>query len=174
MDLERITAERRRMTTFPAADPYQEKGGYVTVPFELERGAKEAEGSILRYVDAAPFVPADPVQRERRCEEILSIQAMGLKKRLEHTGCKNAVIGLSGGLDSTLALLVTVRAFDLLNLPREQIHCITMPCFGTTDRTYTNACVMAKKVGASLKEINIRKSVTSHFEDIGQDVNAMM
>ena len=88
MDLERITAERRRMTTFPAADPYQEKGGYVTVPFELERGAKEAEGSILRYVDAAPFVPADPVQRERRCEEILSIQAMGLKKRLEHTGCK--------------------------------------------------------------------------------------
>ena len=79
MDLERITAERRRMTTFPAADPYQEKGGYVTVPFELERGAKEAEGSILRYVDAAPFVPADPVQRERRCEEILSIQAMGLK-----------------------------------------------------------------------------------------------
>ena len=171
MDLERITAERRRMTTFPAADPYQEKGGYVTVPFELEWGVKEAEGSILRYVDAAPFVPADPVQRERRCEEILSIQAMGLKKRLEHTGCKNAVIGLSGGLDSTLALLVTVRAFDLLNLPREQIHCITMPCFGTTDRTYTNACVMAKKVGASLKEINIRKSVTSHFEDIGQDVN---
>ena len=80
------------MTTFPAADPYQEKGGYVTVPFELERGAKEAEGSILRYVDAAPFVPCGVLStRERRCEEILSIQAMGLKKRLEHTGCKNAV-----------------------------------------------------------------------------------
>ena len=90
-------------------------------------------------------MPHDAGQRERRCEEILSIQAMGLKKRLAHTNCKHAVIGLSGGLDSTLALLVTVRAFDMLQIPRENIHCITMPCFGTTDRTYTNACTMAKK-----------------------------
>ena len=87
MDLERITAERRRMTTFPAADPYQEKGGYVTVPFELEWGVKEAEGSILRY-GCGSLCACGSCSRERRCEEILSIQAMGLKKRLEHTGCK--------------------------------------------------------------------------------------
>ncbi len=120
-------------------------------------------------IDPAPFVPNDPAQRSRRCEEILSIQAMGLKKRLEHTGCRNAVLGLSGGLDSTLALLVTVRAFDMLEIPRERICCVTMPCFGTTDRTYTNACAMARQVGASLREVNIRRSVSCHFEDIGQD-----
>ena len=120
-------------------------------------------------IDPAPFVPKDPAQRSRRCEEILSIQAMGLKKRLEHTGCRNAVLGLSGGLDSTLALLVTVRAFDMLEIPRERICCVTMPCFGTTDRTYTNACAMARQVGASLREVNIRRSVSCHFEDIGQD-----
>ena len=95
---------------------------------------------------------------------------MGLKKRLAHTNCKHAVIGLSGGLDSTLALLVTVRAFDMLQIPRENIHCITMPCFGTTDRTYTNACTMAKKTGASLTEINIRDAVTGHFKDINHDI----
>ena len=100
---------------------------------------------MLRYVDPAPFVPRDERQRNRRCEEILSIQAMGLKKRLEHTGCHEAVIGLSGGLDSTLALLVTVRAFDSLRIPRSGIHCITMPCFGTTDRTYNNACDPGRK-----------------------------
>ena len=171
MDLERITAERRRMTTFPTAGEAKEAGGYVTVNFELERGLKEESRPVLRYIDPAPFVPGDPAQRDRRCEEILSIQAMGLKKRLEHTGCKQAVIGLSGGLDSSLALLVTVRAFDLLKIPRANIHCITMPCFGTTDRTYSNACAMAEKVGATLREINIRQSVTSHFADIGHDIN---
>ena len=96
---------------------------------------------------------------------------MGLKKRLEHTGCHEAVIGLSGGLDSTLALLVTVRAFDSLRIPRSGIHCITMPCFGTTDRTYNNACTLAGKVGAKLREINIREAVTRHFEDIGHDMD---
>ena len=126
---------------------------------------------MLRYVDPTPFVPRDERQRNRRCEEILSIQAMGLKKRLEHTGCHEAVIGLSGGLDSTLALLVTVRAFDSLRIPRSGIHCITMPCFGTTDRTYNNACTLAGKVGAKLREINIREAVTRHFEDIGHDMD---
>ena len=118
-----------------------------------------------------PFVPTDEGQRNRRCEEILSIQAMGLKKRLAHTGCSHAVIGISGGLDSTLALLVTVRAFDMLNIPRHQIHAVTMPCFGTTDRTYQNACLMTKKVGAELTEIDIREAVTVHFRDIGHDIS---
>ena len=168
LDLQRLDGERRRMTTFPAPEAAREAGGYVTVEFTLEE--KRAE-KLLRFIDPAPFVPHDQGQRNRRCEEILSIQAMGLKKRLEHTGCKDAVIGLSGGLDSTLALLVTVRAFDMLKLPRNRIHCITMPCFGTTDRTYTNACTMAKKVGAQLREINIKAAVSQHFSDIGHDMD---
>ena len=91
-----------------------------------------------------PFVPSDRTEREKRCEEILSIQSYGLKKRFAHTGLKKAVVGVSGGLDSTLALLVTVRAFDMLGLPRENMIAVTMPCFGTTDRTYENACNMAR------------------------------
>ena len=177
LDLGRIISERRRMTTF--RDEENRSASYETVYFELntEDSAKkdsnkagQKRDELLRYIDPAPFVPHDAGQRERRCEEILSIQAMGLKKRLAHTNCKHAVIGLSGGLDSTLALLVTVRAFDMLQIPRENIHCITMPCFGTTDRTYTNACTMAKKTGASLTEINIRDAVTGHFKDINHDI----
>ena len=94
---------------------------------------------------------------------------MGLKKRLKHTGCRSAVIGISGGLDSTLALLVTVRAFDLLGLARDKIICVTMPCFGTTDRTYHNACYLTKKLGASLLEVDIKDAVANHFRDIGHD-----
>ena len=177
MDLGRIISERRRMTTFK--DEENKASSYETVYFELNteditkkdsKKAGQKNDEILRYIDPAPFVPHDAGQRERRCEEILSIQAMGLKKRLAHTNCKHAVIGLSGGLDSTLALLVTIRAFDMLRIPRENIHCITMPCFGTTDRTYTNACTMAKKTGASLTEINIRDAVTGHFKDIAHDM----
>ena len=114
-------------------------------------------------------MPQDEESRNRRCEEILSIQAMGLKKRLKHTGCRSAVIGISGGLDSTLALLVTVRAFDLLGLARDKIICVTMPCFGTTDRTYHNACYLTKKLGASLLEVDIKDAVANHFRDIGHD-----
>ena len=110
------------------------------------------------------------VERNRRCEDILSIQAFGLKKRYEHIGCKTAVLGISGGLDSTLALLVTVRTFDLLGLPRSGIIAVTMPCFGTTDRTYENACLLAKTLGTTLREVDIRESVTRHFTDIGQDM----
>ena len=94
----------------------------------------------------------------------------GTEKRLAHTNCKHAVIGLSGGLDSTLALLCNGPCFDMPQIPRENIHCITMPCFGTTDRTYTNACTHGKKTGASLTEINIRDAVTGHFKDIGHDI----
>ncbi len=163
LDLERLASERRRLTTFPSAQSGSED--YVTVSFSL----RMEELSLNRFIDPAPFVPQDQGERNKRCEEILSIQAMGLKKRMEHTGSSHAVIGLSGGLDSTLALLVTARTFDLLGLPRDQIHAVTMPCFGTTDRTYHNACTMARKLGASLKEVNIRGSVLSHFNDIGQD-----
>ena len=109
-------------------------------------------------------------EREKRCDEILTIQAMGLKKRLEHTHSQSAVIGISGGLDSTLALLVTARAFDFLGMPREKITAVTMPCFGTTDRTYRNACDLTKKLGATLREVDIREAVTIHFRDIGHDM----
>ena len=99
------------------------------------------------------------------------MQAVGLAGRLKHIGCKNVVIGLSGGLDSTLALIVAVHAFDRLNLDRAGIHAITMPCFGTTERTYKNACSLADAYGVTLEEINIAKSVTQHFTDIGQDTD---
>ena len=163
MDMERLNNERRRLSTYPVLNT----GSYVTVGFHIT----EEEYDLERPIDPMPFVPTDEGQRNRRCEEILSIQAMGLKKRLAHTGCSHAVIGISGGLDSTLALLVTVRAFDMLNIPRHQIHAVTMPCFGTTDRTYQNACLMTKKVGAELTEIDIREAVTVHFRDIGHDIS---
>ena len=138
--------------------------------FSLKPSAlNKTELTLKRYVDPAPFVPSNEKERTARCEEILTIQAMGLKKRLAHTGAKSAVVGISGGLDSTLALLVTARAFDMLGIPRENILSVTMPCFGTTDRTYNNAVTLTKKLGATLKEVNIRKAVSTHFEDIGHD-----
>ena len=161
MDLERLIHERRRMTTFPSS----ERENYVTVPFSIN----QVELDLKRWIDPRPFVPDNAAERNRRCEEILSIQAMGLKKRLAHTGIKDVVIGISGGLDSTLALLVTARAFDMLNIKRNRIHAITMPCFGTTDRTYQNACLLTKKLHAELTEINIKEAVSIHFRDIGHD-----
>ena len=161
LDVSRLKAERRRMTTFEMADG----ADYVRIPFSLPLRDLELE----RFIDPAPFVPSRQEDRRKRCEEIFTIQAMGLKKRLEHTGCKSAVIGISGGLDSTLALLVTSRAFSLLGLSPSLITAVTMPCFGTTDRTYTNACTLTKKLGASLKEVDIKEAVTLHFRDIEQD-----
>ena len=162
LDVDRLVSERRRMTTYPA----QKDSGYRRVSFSL----RMEETALTRFVDPQPFVPSDKRNRELRCDEILNIQAMGLKKRLEHTHCRSAVIGISGGLDSTLALLVTVRAFDMLGLPREQILSVTMPCFGTTDRTYQNACQLTRCLGATLKEVDIKEAVTIHFRDIGQDM----
>nr|WP_024836335.1 NAD(+) synthase [Clostridium sp. 12(A)] len=161
MDLERINHERRRMTTFPPAD----RKDYTVIPFPM----KKEELHLKRHIDPRPFVPDNEAERSRRCEEIIAIQAMGLKKRLSHTGCRSAVIGISGGLDSTLALLITARAFDMLEIPRNQIHSVTMPCFGTTDRTYQNACQLTKELGAELTEVNIKEAVTIHFRDIGHD-----
>lgn len=161
VDLGRIRSERRRISTFPTV--YSED--YFEICFNLE----VRDISLRRKYNVTPFVPSDKSDRDFRCEEILTIQAMGLKKRLAHTGCKNAVIGISGGLDSTLALLVTVKAFDMLKLPRAGITAVTMPCFGTTDRTYNNACRLVHSLGAALREINIRNAVNLHFEDIGHN-----
>ena len=163
IDLEKLAAERQRMNTFTAVsdDDYE----ICEIDLELE------EFELSREIDNTPFVPKDEEKRNKRCEEILTIQTMGLKKRLEHTNCKNAVIGISGGLDSTLALIVTVRAFDALNIDRSNIIAVTMPGFGTTDRTYNNAVELTKALGATLIEVNIKKAVKQHFSDIGHDEN---
>lgn len=161
IDCSRICHERRRMTTFKAKQDVD----YIRVSFKMTM----KEIKLTRVFGATPFVPSDKITREERCEEILTIQASGLKKRYEHTGCKTAVIGVSGGLDSTLALLVTACAFDMLKLDRSNILAVTMPCFGTTDRTYDNACKLAYTLGCTLKEIDIKASVSQHFTDIGHD-----
>lgn len=161
IDVARLAAERRRMSTYPANDA----SSYRTISFELT----VEEMVIARHFDADPFVPANPALLDHRCEEILSIQALGLKKRLAHTHANTAVVGISGGLDSTLALLVTARAFDMLGLDRANIIAVTMPGFGTTDRTYTNACSMVKSLGATLREVSISEAVLQHFADIDHD-----
>ncbi len=163
IDVQRLIARRRGMSTFSMLGDDE----YLITDFFLEM----TETTLTRYVDKAPFVPSDKNNLERRCEEILDIQSMGLKKRLAHTNCKCAVVGISGGLDSTLALLVTVRAFDMLGLDRKGIIAVTMPGFGTTDRTYQNALSMIRELGATLKEISIKKAVEQHFSDIEQDAS---
>ena len=163
IDVQKLAAERRKMTTFP--------GGQTDDYFEQEFSLEVKENKITRTFPKAPFVPDNQDERDKRCDEILSLQSMGLKKRLEHTNCKHAVVGISGGLDSTLAVLVTARAFDLLDIPRENLICVTMPCFGTTDRTYQNAVSLIKELGATLKEVRIEKAVRQHFADIGHDEN---
>ena len=159
IDVERLCAQRRRMTTFVTEDQT-----HTEILFSL----KIEETKLTRFIDPAPFVPTDRQNREKRCDEILMIQAMGLKKRLEHTGA-NAVVGISGGLDSTLALLVTVRAFDLCGREHKGITAVTMPGFGTTDRTYDNAVKLIQSLGAEFVEVDIRQAVNVHFSDIGQD-----
>ena len=162
IDLERICHERRRMTTFTC-----DIGDYQPIPFCLSL----EETKLTRKFPRNPFVPQNESDRDERCDEILTIQAMGLKKRLAHVHGDRAVVGISGGLDSTLALLVTARAFDMLKIPRENILAVTMPCFGTTDRTYNNACELMRRLGATLREVDIKEAVHVHFRDIGQDVN---
>lgn len=163
IDVQRLASERRRMSTFPAADA----GEYREISFALV----EEETKLVRFFDADPFVPSNADQLSDRCEEILNIQALGLKKRLAHTHAKSAVVGISGGLDSTLALLVTARAFDMLGLSRKGIVAVTMPGFGTTDRTYNNAVAMIKSLGATFKEVSIAKAVMQHFADIEHDAS---
>ncbi|MCH5194671.1 MAG: NAD(+) synthase [Oscillospiraceae bacterium] len=160
IDLHRITHERRRMNTFAAvSDDNVGRERLQVMPKDIE---------LTRHFPSMPFVPSDKSDLNNRCEEILTMQATGLAARLRHIGCKNAVIGLSGGLDSTLALIVAVHAFDMLGLDRKGIIAVTMPCFGTTNRTKSNAHSLAEAYGTTLKEINIQKAVRQHFEDIGQ------
>ncbi len=166
IDVQRLGSERRRVGSFET----REREDYTEICFNypsLQKGTPETV--LTRSIEKSPFVPVDSNECKTRAEEITMVQALGLKKRLEHTNCKAAVVGISGGLDSTLALLITCKAFDMLNLPRTGILAVTMPCFGTTDRTYNNALAMAEKLGTTVKEVPIAKSVKQHFEDIGHD-----
>ncbi len=169
IDLGRLEAERRRNMSFKT----ENRDDYQVISFSLKNQDQEELEitELTRFIDKAPFVPSNAQKRELRCNTILNIQACGLKKRLEHTNCKSAVIGISGGLDSTLALLVTVRAFDMLGKPHKDIVAVTMPCFGTTDRTYQNAVMLTRLLGVNLREIRINEAVMLHLRDIGHDIN---
>lgn len=164
IDVESLRSERRSNTTFINAQRES------TAQLVKARDIDPKPFELIRDIRPLPFIPSGQHMAER-CEEILNIQTAGLAKRLNHTHCQCVVVGISGGLDSTLALLICVRAFDKLNLSRKGIVGVTMPGFGTTDRTHNNALHLMKSLGVSMREISIAKSVTQHFEDIGQDMN---
>ena len=161
IDLERLVHDRRRMSSSqPCTDRI-----YREIPFSLSI----KETSLTRPINAHPFTPNDPIECERRYERILSIQAAGLKQRIERAYAKKLVIGISGGLDSTLALLVMTRAIDALKRSRKDILAITMPCFGTTKRTKNNATVLCEELGVDFRTVDIFDAVNLHFRDIGHD-----
>ena len=162
IDVQRLAYERRRLTPFPALRD--------TGLCWSEAEFTPCVTKIRRYISPTPFIPENAADRAGRCEEILTIAALGLKKRLEHTNAPCAVVGLSGGLDSTLAVLITAKAFDLLGRDRKGILAVTMPCFGTTRRTRSNAELLAAELGTDFLEVNIGKAVEQHFADIGQSV----
>lgn len=164
VDIERIEFERRRNTSFRLTE---DAGENTVIEMEVPEGLRAA--ALDRDIDPLPFVPQDEAHRNERCEEIFQIQSHALARRLAHTRCERAVIGISGGLDSTLALLVTARTFDKLGLDRSGIIGITMPGFGTTDRTYNNALQLMQGLGVTAREIPIRKACEQHFSDIGLD-----
>lgn len=167
IDVERLRTERRGNTTYVNA---QRRMIGEDVIFKNAHSILPKDFVLERPVDAHPFIPS-PDMMEKSCEEILNIQVMGLAKRLVHTSCQKVVIGISGGLDSTLALLVCAMTFDKLGLNRSGIIGVTMPGFGTTDRTYTNAIKLMQSLRITIREISIAKSVTQHFEDIGHDIS---
>lgn len=163
IDVEKMQQERRRLNTFPMQSG---KGnGYYHIEFEQTCKAVP----LTRIIDPMPFVPSDEEHRAERCELILSIQAQGLRKRLVHSRSRSAVIGISGGLDSTLALLAAACAMDLLNRPRTDIVAVTMPCFGTTSRTRSNAELLCQELGVTFRTVDIGNTVKAHFADIGHD-----
>ena len=162
IDTEKLERERYVRNTFPISE---EGYAYIDISFN------ECETKLTRYIDPHPFVPVDEAKRNERCDKILTLQALGLKKRLQHTRSKKVVVGLSGGLDSTLALLVAVKAFDMLSLDRKGIIAITMPCFGTTKRTRSNAELLALSLCVDFRIIDITESVKAHFKDIGQSLD---
>jgi NAD+ synthase (glutamine-hydrolysing) len=165
IDVQKLQNDRIKNTSFMEGLP---GCSFRKIGFRLGAGAGEA-AKLNRFIDPHPFVPSDPAARDIRCREIFAIQTAGLAKRLAHTGMQYAVVGISGGLDSTLALLVTARTFDMLHIPRANIIAITMPGFGTTDATYANALQLIRSMGAELHEINIRQACLQHFADIGHD-----
>ena len=162
IDIDKLNAMRQLQNTFICDN----SGNTVLADKELPF---LDEACIERNFDPNPFVPSDDRERDERCREILAIQSSGLAKRMLHTNTQKLVLGMSGGLDSTLALLVAVRTTEMLKIPNENIICITMPGFGTTDLTYSNACALVKSLGATLKEINIKDACIQHFKDIGHD-----
>ena len=162
IDLGRLAFDRRKMNTFASTD---EEFWWHEFSLEL------SDTSLTRPISPTPFIPSDEAHRAERCEEILTIAALGLKKRLEHTNASCAVVGLSGGLDSTLAILITAKAFDLLGRDRKGILAVTRPCFGTTRRTRSNAELLAEELGTDFREVNIGKAVEQHFADIGQSMD---
>lgn len=164
IDVDKIRNERRTNSTYINAQRGHDSrivNAHTVMPRDFE---------LIRDVDPHPFIPKTD-DMEKSCDEIFSIQVAGLAKRLIHTGCKTVVVGISGGLDSTLALLVCVRTFDKLQLSRKGIVGVTMPGFGTTDRTYNNAVNLMKSLGITLREISIADAVKQHFNDIGHDIN---
>ena len=162
IDIDKLNAMRQLQNTFTCDNSGNTVLADKELPF-LE------EAYIERNFDPNPFVPSDDRERDERCREILAIQSSGLAKRMLHTKTQKLVLGISGGLDSTLALLVAVRTTEMLKIPNENIICITMPGFGTTDLTYSNACALVKSLGATLKEISIKDACIQHFKDIGHD-----
>jgi NAD+ synthase (glutamine-hydrolysing) len=191
IDVQKLLNDRIRLTSF--METVAERS-FRKIPFHLElldlgdsllssegrspgsKGRSLSSGGmsctsekLFRTVEPHPFVPSDKAARDIRCGEIFAIQTTGLAKRLAHTGIKNAVLGISGGLDSTLALIVTAKTFDMLEIPRENITAVTMPGFGTTDKTYENAVQLIRSFGAELREIDIKQACLQHFRDIGHD-----
>lgn len=164
LDMEKLLAERMRLTTFDNATV----GDYEVIPFDLPI---RRPNKLLRHYNPNPFIPERPDIDLARVETILSLQAMGLKKRMETVHQKKVLVGLSGGLDSTLALLVAVEAFDRLGYPRKDIKAVTLPAFGTSQRTHDNALLLSKELGVSFEEINLKESLLKHFEDIHHDPN---
>ncbi len=160
IDVQKLMGERRRMSTF-CSDNENVRRIYFDMPL--------TDTKLSRKFEQTPFVPSAKDNLSRRCKEIITMQATGLATRLAHTGIKNVVLGLSGGLDSTLALIVCVHAFDMLGIDRKNIHTVTMPCFGTTKRTKSNAEKLAEAYNVSFEEINITAAVRQHFIDIKHD-----
>ena len=160
IDVMSIASHRRKNTSFRNS----ENADYLITEFDIASGKNS---DLRRFVDPHPFVPSDEDKRAYRCKNIMDIQAQGLKKRIEHVKARHVVLGISGGLDSTLALLICARAFDMLGRDRKDIYTVTMPCFGTTNRTYENAIKLCQGVGTTFMEVNIKGSVLQHFKDIG-------
>lgn len=169
IDIEAVRRDRLHINSFTDCRRRSGIDAFMTVDCGSRVGVDYSDYKLLRTVDPHPFVPADDSRLNDRCEEIINIQTAGLCRRLQATGCKVAVIGISGGLDSTLALLVTVRAFDRLGIDRKGIIGVTMPGFGTTGRTHDNAVGLMRELGVTIREISIVKAVEQHFKDIGQN-----